>query len=215
MSMDPDRQGVKRSREYDATGRRERARRQREAVLEHASTLLLARGYDATTVDSIARAAGCSAASVYKSFGGKAGVVRELCARALAGEGPTPAEERSDALRASSDLPTLLSGWGRLAAEVSPRISPLVLLLRRAAESDRDAASLLSEVEDARLARMADHAAYLVDNGLVAGRSVDEVRDVLWLVTAPELHDLVVVRRGWSLERFGAFVTSTLVGSLS
>ena len=86
-------------RTYDASTRQERARRRHDTTLEQARALFLERGYVATTVDAIARAAGVSEATVYKSYGGKAGLVQELCARALAGSGPEPAEARSDALR--------------------------------------------------------------------------------------------------------------------
>ena len=42
----------------------------------------LALGYAATTVESIARAAGVSEATVYKTYGGKAAIVREHLRRA-------------------------------------------------------------------------------------------------------------------------------------
>jgi AcrR family transcriptional regulator len=57
----------------------------------------------ATTVKAIAQAAGVSAATIYKTYGGKAGLVRALCQHALEREGPIPAEERSNALRELED----------------------------------------------------------------------------------------------------------------
>src|SRR5690349_13661858 len=82
MSIGANREKSKPERRYDATGRRERARRQHEAPLAAAEGLFFERGYAATTVESIARAAKVSEATIYKSYGGKAGLVRELCARA-------------------------------------------------------------------------------------------------------------------------------------
>src|SRR5215208_4214095 len=101
--MQPNRDEGKGQRPYDASGRRERARLQRERTLERARELFLGQGYAATTVESIADAAGVSVATVYKTYGGKAGLVRELCSQALAGTGPVPAETRSDALRVADD----------------------------------------------------------------------------------------------------------------
>lgn len=202
-------------RTYDAAGRKERARVQRETTLEHARRLFLDHGYVATSVESIAHAAGVSAATVYKTYGGKAGLVRELCERALAGEGPVPAMTRSDALRSATDAHALIDGWGELAAEVSPQISPLLLLLRKAGETDRDAAILHTELDDARLSRMADNARYLAESmHLRAGITTDTVRDVLWLCTSPELYELLVLRRGWSTATFGEFVADTIAGAL-
>jgi len=206
------RKGVRR---YDASGRQERARLQLETTLDRARELFVERGYVATTVESIAAAAGVSAATIYKSYGGKAGLVRELCARALEGAGPVPAEERSNALRASDDPRDVIAGWGALVTEVSPRVSPLLLLLRTAAEADRDAAALYAELDAARLRRMRSNALHLVTGGhLRPGISVDAARDVLWLCSSPELYDLLVVQRGWSRRRLGEFVTTTMEGAL-
>src|SRR6187397_1953102 len=116
-------------RPYDGSGRQARAREQRDRSLAEANRLFAEHGYAATTVESIAQAAGVSAATIYKSYGGKAGLVRELCARALLGAGPVPAERRSDALRSIEDPHAVVAGWGALTAEVSPRVSPLLLLL--------------------------------------------------------------------------------------
>jgi AcrR family transcriptional regulator len=203
------------SRRYDASARWARAQEQYERTLENAKTMFLERGYVASTVEAIARSAGVSAATVYKTYGGKAGLLRELCGRALAGEGVVPAEERSDALRTGNDATAIVEGWGALTAEVSPRISPLLLLLRTAADGDDDAAALHAEFEAARLARMTENARFLARDGhLRPGVSVEEARDVLWFCTAPETYDLLVARRGWSTAQLGRFVTATITGSL-
>lgn len=211
--MRPNAEKSKVDRAYDASRRQERARQQHQATLDHAQRLFLERGYVATTVESIARAAGVSAATVYKTYGGKTGLVRELCERALSGEGPVPAEARSDALRASTDPRAVIDGWGMLTAEVSPRTSPLLLLLRSAAGNDCDAAALYTEFDNTRLLRMSENARFLAEGGhLRVG--VEEARDVMWLCTSPELYELLVLQRGWSTERFGTFVSDVIAGVL-
>src|SRR3954462_952069 len=97
--MDRKRRPVKTPRQYDSTGRRQQAGRSRAAVLDAAQQLFLDDGYAATTLASIAAAASVSVETVYKAFGSKAGLVRAIRDRALAGEGPTHAETRSDAMR--------------------------------------------------------------------------------------------------------------------
>jgi AcrR family transcriptional regulator len=206
---------VKGSRTYDASGRQARARAQHDATLDAAAERFLEHGYAATTVESIAHAAGVSTATIYKSYGGKAGLVRELCARALRGSGPVPAEERSNALRSQVDARGLIEGWGQLVAEIAPRAAPLLLLLKTAAQDDAEAAALHAELDRARLARMADNARHLLAAGPVREEvTVREARDVMWLVTAPELYDLLVVQRRWSVSRFARFVTETMVAAL-
>jgi len=202
-------------RAYDASGRQARALRQREATLDWARELFLERGYVVTTVEAIASAAGISAATVYKTYGGKAGLVRELCERALVGAGPTPAHERSDALRANSDPRAVIEGWGKLLAEVSPRFSPLRLLLRTAAAADHEAEVLYDELDRDRLARMAENASFLADGGhLRTGVTVEVARDVLWFCSSAELYELLVVHRGWSADQLGRFAADTMVAAL-
>lgn len=213
--MKPDGTESKTRRPYDASRREERARQQREASLDHAQRLFLDRGYVATTVEMVAQAAGVSVATIYKTYGGKGGLVRELCGRALGGEGPVLAETRSDALRAATDARAVIDGWGTLTAEVSPRISPLLLLLRSAAETDGEAAALYAELDETRCIRMAENVQYLVEGGhLRTGVTSNEARDVLWLCTSPELFELLVQRRGWTAAAFGAFVANVMAGAL-
>src|SRR4249920_267145 len=97
--MAPKVASVNTRRPYDSTRRREKARRSHDALLDAALARFLQYGYLATTVESIAHDASTSTATIYKSYGGKPGLVRALCARALEGAGPTPAEQRSDTLK--------------------------------------------------------------------------------------------------------------------
>src|SRR5947209_1382133 len=134
--MDAHRPRVK-PRPYDASRRRAVADRRRVVIIDAATTLFLEHGYAATTVSRVARAAGVSEETVFKAFGGKPGLVRAIWERGLAGAGDVPAEVRSDAQRASAaSAADLLEAWGRLTAEVSPRVAPILLLLRTAASVD-------------------------------------------------------------------------------
>jgi len=217
MSVTRTRAPVKR-RAYDVAGRRAAAERRRTAVLDAAWSQFSAHGYAATTVEAIAGAAGVSTATVYKVHGGKVGIVRSLVTRALEGD-PTDdasAETRSDRLRElAADPRALVEGWGALLAEVSPRVSPIVLLLRDVAGSDPAAADLFAEVEADRLARMGENAAALERRGgLRTGVTRAAARDLLWTYTAPDLYDMLVRRRGWSVRRYSRFVTDAMVDGL-
>ena len=103
--MDASPHKVKARRAYDGSRRQEGARRTRAALLDAALVRFLREGYEATTIESLAVDAGVSDATIYKTFGGKPGLVRALCERALAGEGSVPAEQRSDTLRETAPDP--------------------------------------------------------------------------------------------------------------
>ena len=207
---------VKTTRRYDATKRRQRAQETRDGVIDVATTAFLRDGFAATTVASIAETARVSVETIYKSFGGKAGLVRAIWQRGLAGAGPIPAEQRSDEMqRRESDPRKVMERWGTFTAEVAPRVAPILLLIREAAGTDAEMAALLRESDEARLSRMELNARRLLDGGgLPKGVTLNEVRDVLWLFSSPELYDLLVVRRGWSLQRYGHFVSAVLEAAL-
>jgi AcrR family transcriptional regulator len=214
MTIDAQPPAVKGRRRYDASGRRRRAEQSRLHLLDTAGRLFLAQGYPATTVATIAGEAGVSVETVYKAYGGKAGLVRALHQRALLGAGDVPAERRSDELaRRASDPREVLRGWAALSTEVMPRVAPILLLVRAAAGADAEMAALRREAEDARLGRMTQNAAQLRRH-LAGDVSLDRVRDVLFAYTAPELYEALVIRQGWSLAHYGDFVWRGLVASL-
>lgn len=185
-------------------------------MLEVAERLFLRHGYAATTVAIIAAVARVSSETIYKSFGGKAGVVRAIQQAGLSGAGPVPAPDRSDEVSATEENPaSILRAWATLATEVTPRVAPITLLVRSAAATDADMAALLDDIVEQRLERMAHNARRLaVRGGLRPGLADDCVRDVLFAYTAPELYELLVLQRGWSLTDFGDFIYRGLVAEL-
>ncbi|MEU4196680.1 helix-turn-helix domain-containing protein [Kribbella sp. NPDC026611] len=207
---------VNTARRYDARSRREQAQRTQEAILAAAREQFIESGYAATTVARIARQVGCSAETVYKAFGGKAGVVRALWQSALDGRGPVSAVQRSDELSSSeSDPVRVLRGWGGFVTEVAPIVAPIMLLVRAAATSDAEMAQLLQDAEDERRERMGVNARRLGERGwLRDGVTVAHAADVLWTYSSSELYELLVVKSGWPIHRYGDFVGDALIAAL-
>jgi len=50
--------------------------------------------------------------------------------------------------------------------------------------------------------------------GLFPRPTLEQARDVLWTCSSPELYDLLVLRRGWSLERYGRFIADSMIAAL-
>jgi len=202
-------------RRYDASGRRERARQARNHIVSAAEELFRSGGYHATTVVAVAAAAHVSVETIYKTFGGKPGLVHAIVERGLAGEGPVPAEQRSDHLRDTEPDPRrIISAWGQFLAEIAPRIVPILLLARDAA-ADSDLAATLDQISAARLERMTLNASGLADNGhLRPDITVTQAADILWTYSSPELYELLVLRRGWPAERYGRFAAHAMIAAL-
>jgi AcrR family transcriptional regulator len=203
-------------RRYDASGRRAQAARSRAAVVDAARDLFLSTGYAATTIASIGIRAAVSVETIYKVFGGKPGLVRALCDQALAGAGPIPAEHRSDELQNTEPDPrAIIRGWGALTVEVAPRIVPILLLVRDAAINDPAMAELQAEMDQSRLSRMTHNAARLAKPGqLRAGLDVTGAADVLWTYSSPELFELLVLHRGWAVQRYATFIADAMIAAL-
>lgn len=208
---------VKGSRRYDSTRRARQAAETRDAVIAAARRRFLSAGYAGTTIAAVARDADVSVETVYKTFGGKAGLVRAIWERALAGRGPVPAPVRSDAMSAAEpDAVTMLREWGRLTAEVGAEVAPVLLLIRAAAATDPAMTELLTEADDQRLKRMRHNAQRLLATGGVRpGLSLAQATDILWTFSSTEMYELLVVRRGWSAPRYGRLIGESLVAALT
>jgi AcrR family transcriptional regulator len=207
---------VKTTRRYDASGRRERAARTRDAVLSAARRLMLEEGYTATTVARIAAEAGTSVDTIYKAFGGKAGIVRALWQRGLAGQGPVPAPVRSDALSSTETDPvSVLRGWGQFTTEVGPPLMPIMLLIRAASITDPEMAALWAEAEQQRRVRMRHNARRLQRRGwLRRGITLEQATDILWTYSSTEFYELLVIKCGWPINRYGQFIGDAFIAAL-
>jgi len=216
MTMEQKPPAVNTRRRYDSSGRRERARQTRGQITDSAESLFLTNGYAATTVAAVAAAARVSVETIYKGFGGKPGLVRAIVDKGLAGEGPIPAEQRSDHIRDTEPDPRkILAAWGAFTAEIGPRAAPILTLARDAAASDPEIAALLDELSAARHQRMTHNARRLADAGhLRPGITIGHAADILWTYSSPELYDLLARQRGWPAERYGQFVGQALIAAL-
>jgi AcrR family transcriptional regulator len=207
---------VKPRRRYDSTGRRAQALRTRTAILDAAERQFLEDGYGAATIASIAQEADVSVETIYKSFGTKSGLVREIYERGLEGRGTRRAYERSDEMRdRESDPRTIMREWGRLTAEVASVVTPIRVLMRHLALTDPEIAATLETAEAERLARMRHHARFLkAREYLREGVTVSEATDVLWICSSLEIYELLVMRRGWSMARFARYVGNFMTTAL-
>ncbi|WP_306231638.1 TetR family transcriptional regulator [Agrococcus beijingensis] len=202
-------------RRYDAARRREGAAERRRRIVEAARQRFTAQGFALTTVAAVAAEAGVSPETIYKSFGGKAGLVRAIWQSALAGVGPEHAERRADAVAASAGTGAeIVEGWLRLALEVAPRATPVLALIRSAAEVDPEARGLLEEIEGGRAERMLHNARALADGGhLRPDLSLEAARDLL-LAFSGDLYERLVLRAGWDAEDYVATMTRMMAAAL-
>lgn len=214
MAADADDEG----RSYDMSRRSLQARRTRRAVVDAAHRSFVEVGYAATTMAAVADEAGVSVETVYKSFGNKPGLAKAVFDAAMAGDDePTPLLQRDFVERTTgeSDPIQKLEQYGEHLVEVMPRVGPIQLVLRAAAEVDQGALDVWEQVQAERLTGVTAFAAHLAADGhLREDVDADEARDVLWTFDSPDVWDLLVTTRGWTTERYGQWVAQQLVAAL-
>ena len=209
---------VKSRRPYDSSGRRSQARRARADIIDNARELFIEHGYTGTTMVAIAARAGVSVETIYKSIGNKPAVMKAVLDVAIVGDDDNvPMLERPlvAQLRSEPDPRQLFARYGHHIVESWPRQVPLQLILRTAATVDADAQRQWQAAQDERLTGMTAFANDLAQRGFLR-QDVDvaEARDVLWTLTAPEQYEILVLQRGWAIERVGRFITDAMIGTL-
>jgi AcrR family transcriptional regulator len=214
----PDEGNGRPRRKYDASGRRARANRTRQDVIEAARRLFVERGFVTTTVSDIAAAAHVSPETIYKTFGSKTALVAAVARALVRGDADaTPLRERSviAEIRAEPDARTRLERYARLLAEVQPRVAPIIAVIREASRSDPALEATLRQLEADRLDGMTEFASLFAKaDALRDGLSARTAADVLWTFNSPEMYELLVVRRGWSLRRYEKWIAEQLAAAL-
>ena len=207
---------VKRS--YDASGRREQARARRRAVVVAAEALFERDGFRSTTIAAVAERAGVSAESIYKGFGTKAALAKAVFDFVIAGDDePVPVWRRSeaDAIRAEPDIRRKIMLYSRGLAARQQRSAKVQILIRDGGHTDQTLTVLWQQLLAERLTGMTMLGRHLIESGqLREGIELDEVRDVLWTYTAVELYELLVVERGWPLDRYAEWIGQAITAAL-
>src|SRR6266545_8130104 len=157
-------------RRYDSRRRQAQAAQTRHEILGAAHRLFLERGYAGTTLASVAEGAGVVVETIYRGFGGKAGLFRAVVEAAVAGgaERAQVAPERRPAIQAviaETDPRRQIARYVATQPGIHARVAPLMRVLAGAAATDPDLARVLLDMEDLRLAGMHGFAQLLADRG--------------------------------------------------
>src|SRR5689334_453601 len=120
-------------RAYDSTSRSKAARATRESIIKSARAIFLEKGYAATTMAAIAKAAGTALDTAYATVGKKPALFRLLIEMAISGtDTAVPAEERDyvRAIRAEADAARKLRLYAAALGRIQPRLAPLFRVLQ-------------------------------------------------------------------------------------
>jgi AcrR family transcriptional regulator len=205
-------------RPYDASGRQAQARARRLAVVLAARDLFERDGYRPTTIAAVAARAGVSAESVYKGFGTKAALAKEVFDLALAGDDepvPVAARPAMQAVRDEPDARRKITMFAAGLAQRQARSALVTILIRDGRHVDDSLAPIWARVHDEGLAGMTALGGHLLETGqLRAGLDLGEVRDVLWNYLAIDHYERLVLIQGWPLERYTRWLAAAIADAL-
>jgi len=201
-----------RSRPYHSPIRQQQADETRRRILDAARRLLLERGYDGTTIESVAREAGVSPQTVYATYGSKRGILAGLLDRARFGSLYLEAVAR--AKDTAGPVERL-----RLVASIARRVYDAerseLDLLRGAGVLSPDLLDLDRQHEQRRLLAQAPTVESIARSGRLRP-DLDAVTagGVIWTMTGREIYRMLVADRGWTSDRYEAWLGDTLVNAL-
>jgi AcrR family transcriptional regulator len=209
---------VKRRRPARTPAPQARTRRTRAAVVDAARDLFVERGYAATTIEAICERSDTPPATVYRLFSSKLGILKAVLDVSIGGDDEAvPMADRPQvrALLSDTDARTQLQGFATLLRDLMARTAPVHRILADAARSDQDAATLLAEIARQRQEGQRRIARSLARSGdLRPGLRERDAGDVIHALASPEVYGLLVIDRGWSGDRYEAWLADILSGQL-
>lgn len=192
MDGEPDR------RRYDSLRRTAQAQETTAHIARCARELFVTRGWAATTVREVAKAAGVSVPTVYAAYGNKTGLTRALADAAdLSGDLPRMIAELETAPGPGAQL-SAMAGYDRRLFE---RAGDVIVALREAGRAEPE---LAREYRAGR--RRADETRVRVFSGwpddvLRPGLTVPEAVDIYAALCNIDVFTVLTGERGWAPDR--------------
>ena len=193
-------------------GRPRGAAATRSRILDVASSLIVGGGYHNVSLDDIAEQAGFSRRTIYDQFGSKRGVLIEILER-IAAEG---LPELLASVRQAKDPVQALYSAIPLSVAYTDRYVGIMRVFYAQSVNDLDFRAAWDHAQQGRWTNLRRVIEWLSREGRLAeGWTLDRATDWLHWLTGFQLHDELVVNRGWSIEEMAQMmlrdVTSVLL----
>lgn len=205
-------------RRYRSTKRAEQAAETQRQIVEAARRLFQERGYAATTIAAIAAEAEVSPLTIYAIFGNKRALLSRLIDVSLVGDyEPIPLLNRTwlDVVRREPQQRQRLRLLAHVTRTILEQAGPIHAIMRSAAASDPEIALLRLTHQEQRLVVQTEFARLLAAIGpLREGLSIEDAGERYWILASPEVHHILTTERGWSQDRYEAWLRDALAAQL-
>jgi AcrR family transcriptional regulator len=206
---------VKPRRPYNSERRREAALQTRQRILRAAAARFAEHGFSGTTIAAVAADASTAAETVYATFGSKVALLAAAVSAAARGEGDTAILEQEGPARAGAAA-SQREQLELFAEDISKRLertAPLLRVVAGAAPAEPELQDLYRRIHEGRLANLRSVPAMLTRHGPLL---LDEetAAETIWALASPETYLLLSEQRGWSRERYAAWLAESLAAML-
>jgi len=203
------------SRTKSRTSKAEQAKATRRKIGEAATVLFLRDGFVTTPMAMIAKEAGVAVQTLYLSFGNKTAILQAAFDHALRGaDEDLPEQDWYGRVLVDEDGAAALRLFCSSSAEVIGRAAGLFEVMR-AASADPEVGEMLAHNKLLRYDGYHQLVGAIASRaGFAKGLSADEARVIVYSVLSEDAYLLMVTERGWTHERWTAWVTQTCVGQL-
>lgn len=205
-------------RTYRSSARAAAAAATRARIREAATRLFVERGYAATSMRAVARAAGVGERTLYDAFASKAGLFAHTLGVATVGdEEPVPVADRPEivAARSRPDPRAAIAELVGYSTALLERAGDLIMVSVEAAGADPD----MRAAADAGAA--ATHRVHLAltralhDRGALRdGLGPVAAADIVYALASPHTHQLLRRHRGWTVRRYRDWLEAALIREL-
>jgi AcrR family transcriptional regulator len=198
---------------YDNSVRTASARATRARVVAAARTSFVERGFAGTTIRHVAQEAEVSQETIYKTFSGKAGLLKAVYDTTLVGDDEEePLAQRPEALAVinATGPGEAVAAFAQLAQVISARVDPLLRVLLGSRDTDAALSSFARTIDEERRTGSSMwvrhwHAAGWLREDL----EVEKAADILWALNSHEPRWLLQ-DRGWTAAEVTAWLADTL-----
>ena len=201
-----------RHQEAAAASRAETRRR----LLHAAEAEFTERGYAAATVAKIAARAGVTVQTLYLAWGSKRALLRAYMEAALAGDDETSYPQArpdmiADVLDGALDDPAaIVRQIGVLYRQIAERAALGWQLYRDGAASDPEIAADWQALQTLRHQTFSALVKRLPAGSLRPGLTRSSATDTAWAIASPDTYDMLVRIRGYTLDQYQKWVTTSL-----
>ena len=202
---------VKPRRPYNSARRREAALQTRRRILDAAAARFVEHGFAGTTIASVAADAATAAETVYAAFGSKVALLAAVVqAAARGGEDAEILQQAGPArVAAATSRPELLELFADDISRRLARAGPLLRVVASAAAGEPELAELYRSIHESRLRNLREVAAQLTRLGPLR-IAEEDAAETIWTLTSPDVYVLLTEQRGFTRERYAAWLARSL-----